>query len=380
MNRRVLGASFLVAGTTIGAGMLALPMTSAGLGFSRSVLLLVGLWLYMMLAGCVMVEICQGKGRSIALIAEEKLGPVFKHIAGAGLLVLFWTLLAAYIAGGSSILFQKFGVSRPLMGFLYTAVLGLPVILCTKAVDHANRVLFLLKVSVFIFIIIGLSPFVELKNLATPVEGTAFSLKAAVPVFFAAFGFHGSLPVLINYLHGSKKNTYISIVIGSTIPLVVYIIWQAITLGVLGMEPAGDGSVGEFIEKLTEKTGHSYLTIFTDVFAFFAMATSFLGVALSLFDYLGEWFPEKLEGETKIKVGFLTFTLPLLFALLYPKGFVFAIGFAAIALSLLAVVLPGLIVLKEKKESSFFINKGIAFVLLAGGLFVIAIEVANKLS
>jgi tyrosine-specific transport protein len=380
MNRRVLGASLLIAGTTIGAGMLALPMTSSELGFSRSVLLLVGLWLYMMLAGCVMVGICQGRGRSIALIAEEKLGPVFKHIAGASLLILFWTLLAAYISGGSSILYQKFGVSRPLMALLYTAILGIPVILCTRAVDNVNRILFLLKVSVFVFIIMGLSPFVKLENLMTPSTGAVLSLKVAIPVFFTAFGFHGSLPVLINYLHGSKKNTYISIVVGSAIPLVVYIIWQAITLGVLGMEPIGDKSVGEFIDKLTEKTGNFYLSIFTDVFAFFAMATSFLGVALSLFDYLGEWFPKKIEGEAKMRIGFLTFALPLLFALLYPRGFVFAIGFAAIALSLLAVVLPGLIVLKEKKKTSIFLNKGLGFALLVGGMLVIAIEVVNKFS
>ena len=379
MNQRVIGASLLIAGTTIGAGMLALPMTSAEMGFTTSVYLLVGLWLYMVLAACTMVAICHGRGRSIAKVAEEKLGPFAKQVARVSLLALFWTLLGAYISGGSSVLSNTFGVSRSLMAFVYTAVLGIAVISCTKAVDYVNRLLFFVKVGVFLALLFGMASFVQVDNLFMAKE-TSGSLVKAIPVFFAAFGFHGSLPVLINYLHGSKKNSYISIVVGSAIPLVVYILWQAVTLGVLGTDSFAEASVGEFVAALSGKTGHLFITIFAELFAFLAIATSFLGVALSLFDYLSEWFTAKEKNDQKVLSGVITFALPFLFAVLYPKGFVVAIGFAAIALSLLASCLPGLVVIKDKTKTSFFLHKGVGVFLLVGGAAVIVLEVMNKLS
>ena len=43
MNKTV-GSTLLVAGTMIGAGMLAMPLTSAGIGLTATVFLLIGLW------------------------------------------------------------------------------------------------------------------------------------------------------------------------------------------------------------------------------------------------------------------------------------------------------------------------------------------------
>ncbi len=380
MKQRIIGATFLVAGTTIGAGMLAIPMTSAGLGFAKSTILLTSLWLYMVLAAVLMVEISKGKGQSIAALADKHLGPVAKHIAGASLLVLFWSLLAAYISGGSSILHQEFGGSQSVFSLIYTGVLGFCVISCTKVVDHTNRFLFVIKCVVFFVIIFTLLPFIEIDRLMMPVTYQPPVLLQAIPVFFTAFGFHGSLPSIINYLHGNKKGIYISIFAGSAIPLVVYILWQAITLGVLGANFENTGNVGLFISYLTAKTGSFYLTALVDLFAFLAIATSFLGVALGLFDYVSEWFPKKLEVRKKIAAAFCTFTLPLLFSLFYPSGFVFALGFASIALSLLAVIFPSLIALFSKSKMSFFLSKGVSLFMLFGGAALIFIEIIAKLA
>ena len=44
LKNKTLGSALIIAGTSIGAGMLAMPLTSAGIGFGYTVLLLVGLW------------------------------------------------------------------------------------------------------------------------------------------------------------------------------------------------------------------------------------------------------------------------------------------------------------------------------------------------
>ncbi|MES2200208.1 MAG: aromatic amino acid transport family protein [Chlamydiota bacterium] len=383
MRQRIIGATLLIAGTTIGAGMLALPMTSARLGFSKSIILLLALWVYMVLAAGIMVEISHGKGLSIAALAKKRLGPWGKHLAGVSLLVLFWSLLAAYISGGSSILHREIGGFHALITIFYVLIFGVCVAFCTKVVDYTNRLLFMIKSVVFLVMIFGLVPFIKSSYLASPGIDVAIALPQAIPVFFTSFGFHGSLPSLIQYLHGDKKSIYFSIIVGSLIPLIVYILWQAVTLGVLGLSFEVGGDVGLFISQLTTKTGKAYLSILADVFAFFAIATSFLGVALGLFDYISEWFAlDGKEGKTvvgKAKIACITFALPLTFSLFYPKGFVFALGFAAIFLSLLAVVLPSIIAIKEKKGSTFILNKGILLFMLLTGLVVIGIEVFGKI-
>lgn len=47
MKNRTLGSIFIVAGTTIGAGMLAMPLAAAGVGFGMTLLLLGTLWALM---------------------------------------------------------------------------------------------------------------------------------------------------------------------------------------------------------------------------------------------------------------------------------------------------------------------------------------------
>ena len=378
MKNRILGSTFLIAGTTIGAGMLALPMTSASLGFWRSTGLLIGMWIYMLFSAGVMVEISQGQGRSIAAIAEEKLGIWGKRIAALSLLGLFWALLAAYIAGGSSILHQESGFSFPVLSILFTLVLGVFVLACTQAVDYANRFLFIIKIAAFLIMVVGLYPFIKAENFICSENVPFFSWYTAIPIFFTSFGFHGSIPSLISYLEGDKKSVHISLIVGSIIPLIVYICWLCITIGPLGSHLTGSEDVGAFVAKLTEITGHPFWNILINAFTFLAITTSFLGVALSLFDYISEWFCEKESFKTRFQTSVLTFSLPLVFALFYPKGFIFVLGFAAIFLSILAIILPSFVAFREKKKS-FFLNKGLISVLLVGGVALIIIELLDKL-
>jgi|SRR5690554_6038570 len=86
------------------------------------------------------------------------------------------------------------------------------------------------------------------------------------------------------------------------------------------------------------------------LFADLALATSFLGVSLGLFDFLAEKFqrPDNKRGRTQS--GLLTFLPPLVFALFYPQGFLMALGYAAIALVVIAIILPVLMVRKVRAE------------------------------
>ncbi len=176
---------------------------------------------------------------------------------------------------------------------------------------------------------------------------------------------------------------------GSFIPLVVYLIWQMITLGVLSPAAFSATSspinVAMFIQHLNAATQNSWLFAATHIFTFLAITTSFLGVAIGLFDALAEAFnwPTHTQSQ-RLKVSLLTFLPPLFFALFYPEGFIMALGYAAIALSILAVLMPVAIALKERpyqltmplyRVAGGKVALALAFI---AGVLIIAFEVMNQ--
>ncbi|NDE82772.1 MAG: tyrosine transporter, partial [Chlamydiia bacterium] len=56
--KKILTGALLVAGTAIGAGMLALPVATAQGGFIPAVVLYVLCWLFMSMTGLLLLEVC----------------------------------------------------------------------------------------------------------------------------------------------------------------------------------------------------------------------------------------------------------------------------------------------------------------------------------
>ncbi|BBQ53156.1 hypothetical protein WP2S18C03_22370 [Aeromonas veronii] len=82
MNTKTLGCTLLIAGTTIGAGMLALPLASSSLGGPATLLLLIGLWALMAFTAMLQVEASLNTGKwYLHQLADHLLGPWGKRIA-----------------------------------------------------------------------------------------------------------------------------------------------------------------------------------------------------------------------------------------------------------------------------------------------------------
>ena len=182
--------------------------------------------------------------------------------------------------------------------------------------------------------------------LALPVEQGVFI--TALPVVFTSFGFHGSIPSIVKYLELDIKKIKISLLVGSSIPLVIYLFWQGITLGLLSQsEFSTINSLTAFITTIQNSIDKAYIQQALSLFADLALITSFIGVSLGLFDFLRD--SSKKWQQSTIITALLTYTPPLLFALFYPQGFIMALGYAAIALVILALFLPVALVLSARK-------------------------------
>ncbi len=402
MNNRqpILGSALLLAGTTIGAGMLALPLASSNLGFGLMLIVMVLMWALMAYSALVMLEVnlATQPGATLFTMARQTLGRRGQLIALAATLFLFYALTAAYIAGGASLMhdyIQELTATDLPQGYTtlgFTLLAGGFVYASTRMVDLANRLLFTLKIAAFISVILFLAPHVDSRQLhQLPTEQAL--LLAALPIVFTSFGFHGSIPSLIAYQKGQNAASPVLLrrimLIGSAIPLAVYILWEIVTLGVVPVNElqqmvAAGGSVGELIGALGSATGDprwigNSLHLFSDL----ALVTSFLGVTLGLFDFLAEACQRPDTRSGRLQTALLTFVPPLLFALFYPRGFITALGYAAIALVVLAIALPVTMCLKLRREqhAGYRVAGGTGALLLALGIGIalIAIQLAASL-
>lgn len=361
---KLLGGTLIVAGTTLGAGLLAIPITSAHLGFTMATLLMVGVCVLMTYTALVTIEInfYYNHAINISSAVEGILGPWARSLGSFSLVLLYYALLAAYIAGGSTTLkgalsgILQIPISDSALAVVYTVVFAGFIYATTRAVDYFNRFLFTLKVIFFFIMIWILLPTVTQENLfSTTTDFGPFWIT--IPVFITAFGFHGSLHSVVDYIGLKPKALTFACIVGSLIPLAMYLSWEFVTVGTLPLFGEfsfekvynNQNHVGTFIEQLNAFAPGKTIGWAVNVFTTLAIATSFLGVGLGLFDFFAQkaHFANNLSGRMKSLL--ITFLIPLAFALFYARGFVFALGFAGVALTIIAVILPTLALLKIRR-------------------------------
>jgi tyrosine-specific transport protein len=391
VKNRILGSILIVAGTTIGAGMLAMPLASSGVGFGVTLGLLVCLWGLMCYTALLLLEVYQHVPADTGLgsLALRYLGRYGQWVTGFSMLFLMYALTAAYISGAGELLASSLSqwlsvTMTPATGvLLFTFVGGGIICVGTSLVDFFNRFLFSAKIIFLVIMLALLLPHIHQINLLTlPVEkGLALS---AIPVIFTSFGFHGSVPSIVSYLNGDVRKLRRVFMIGSFIPLVAYIFWQLATLGsidspVFNALLANQSGLNGLLQAIREVVASPHVELAVHLFADLALATSFLGVALGLFDYLADLFQLQNSVRGRMQTGAITFLPPLAFALFYPRGFVMALGYAGVALAVLALVIPSLLVMRSRQrhpKAAYRVAGGniALWLVFACGIAVIAVQ------
>ena len=357
MNKTV-GSTLLVAGTMIGAGMLAMPLTSAGIGFGFTLVLLLGLWALLTFSALLFVELYQTaeSDAGIGTLAEQYFGKAGRIIATAVLIIFLYALIAAYVSGGGSLLKdllpESFGDKVSIL--LFTVIFGSFIVIGTHSVDKINRVLFFVMLAAFAVVLSLMLPEIKFDNLmATPIDNAL--MISASPVFFTAFGFHGSIPSLNKYLDGNVKALRISILVGSAITLCAYILWQMSTHGLLTQNEflqilKEDATLNGLVKATLAITGSNMIAGAVKLFSTLALVTSFLGVGLGLLECIEDLLKRSFNiSAGRISLSLMTFIPPLVFALFYPEGFILALGYAGQMFAFYAVVLPVSLVWKARR-------------------------------
>lgn len=370
MSSKIIGSILIVAGTAIGGGMLAMPIISAGVGFGGISIVLFLIWLAMCYTALLFVKIYKYNPHDAGLntITQKYLGKTGSFITALSMLTLMYALISAYITGGGAIistnlkLWLGITLSPTLSALLFTFLFGGIVSLGTKLVDFTTKWIFTIKLIFLVIVIVALLPFVKMDNLMTlPVERAL--IFSAVPVIFTSFGFHVVIPSLVNYLKGDYKQLRFVMIVGSLIPLVIYLIWELSVLGsidngiFMSILQTNVGLEG-LILAIREISNARVTNIAVNVFAAAAILTSFLGVALALYDYIKDLSKSTRWISNSYSAIALTFLPALGFALFYPEGFILALSYASISLVVLSLILPVWMLIKAKKQANEKISMG----------------------
>ncbi len=353
---KVKGA-LLIAGTTIGAGVLALPVLTGVAGFVPSLLVYFLCWLFMASTGLLFLEVSlwMPEGANIITMAERTLGKVGKYAAWGLYLFLFYCLTLAYIVGSGGLLVEALSPLAQLkawQGQLLFLILFVPFVYAgARVIGRLNVVMMVgLGASYCAFVVLG-APHVQ-SNLLHHANWK--HLWYALPISFIAFAYQGTVPTLVSYLHRDVKAIRWAIIVGSFVPFIAYVIWQWLILGIVPIEgpygllaTAQEGQTA--VHPLREALNTPLVYLVGQYFAFFALVTSFFGVTLGLVDFLADGTGIKKDWQGKLLLCSIVFIPPFLFASLHPHVFLVALEYAGgFGTALLLGLLPILMVWKGR--------------------------------
>lgn len=331
MFSKILSGTLLIAGTTIGAGMLGIPLVTAQAGFFSAVMMTICVWLFMLATGFLYLEAAMAMpaGSNILSMSFRFLGKGGKSATAAVYLFLYYCLMVAYFAAGAPVFLSFFGGEPGVIGyFLFGALFALIIIFGLRAVDRINYILMAAMFLAYVILVgAGLSE-VRLDRLLTTQSS---SIWMAAPILFSAFGFHNVIPSLADYFQKDTKILKRAIFFGTLIPLCIYLVWQWLIIGVVPIEAIEtafqEGKPATAL--LSTRVGSSSLMTAGAFFGFFAIITSMLGVAFSMVDFIADGVkvePKKKGIRTVLSAA--VFVPAFLLSSIDPNIFIKAIGFA----------------------------------------------------
>lgn len=353
----VFGGAMIISGTAVGAGMFSIPIVTSGVWFSGSTLMLIYTWFCMLISGLMLLEanLNYPAGSSFHTMVKGLLGNVWNSINGLSVAFVLYILTYAYISAGGSIishtLSSAFAINQTMAGLCFAVLVAFIVWLSTKAVDRINTILIGGMVITFVFSVSDMFTQVSTAVLFNKAESDAQYLPyalAALPYLLASFGYHGNIPGLVKYYGKDAKSVVQSLLYGTLIALVIYLLWQFVIQGNVP-RPAfkqvieEGGNIGNLLAQLDKGTVTSTVKQLLNAFSYMALASSFLGVSLGLLDYIADFFKFEDSATGRTKSALVTFVPPTIFALIFPNGFLYAIGFAGLAATIWAVIVPAML-------------------------------------
>ena len=228
---KIFGSALLIAGTTIGAGML-LPVLSRHRLFYPTVVT-ERHWSLTSSSALLILEANLWFPPDVNLLSMTKL-----TLGKAGFiiaLILFFLLLysvnSAYITGSASLLttLETWMPAHSVLAIRLTLVMGTIIFFGTRSVDYSNRLLMLGLICSYVLLISAIAPHVKVNYLSE--VDLAYLPATTIIIVILSFAYQFIIPNIRRYVGNKTRDLVIAILIGAIIPLALYIFWTAVIMG-----------------------------------------------------------------------------------------------------------------------------------------------------
>jgi tyrosine-specific transport protein len=398
---KIIGCLLLISGTSIGAGMLGLPVSTLGINFYIIVFVFLIIWIIILISSLSMLEISLWIKDDINIISISKLifGKNFTLFLSLVYILFFYSLISAYIVGGTSMLIDLIHLKNSNFIYNYISIFflislfSIILIFGIKFSDYINRFFFILLILLYIFLLLSIKniSYLNIDNLKI---FQSRLILITFPIIVTSFGYSLLIPSLKKYLFSNYKILIISIIIGSLIPFIVYLIWEYFFyMFLINTENKfflqtlfGYGNPSEKII-LIFGNNNKLILLLISLFSIFALFSSLLGVSLGLNDFFFDIFKiDKLILLNKLLINILVFFIPSLLSLIYPYGFMFFLSYAGIFASFLLILFPiytlwyGRYIFFIKYKFILFKTEIFFYIIIFFGFFIIFTDLFYKIS
>jgi len=240
----LLNVALLIAGATIGAGILGLPVQTGLSGFFPTLFGTIAIWILMSITAFILAERFMMRAGNFTSdfpsIFKEDFGVIGKYLSVLGYLINYYGVMVAYLCASASILAFLIPISLPswvflLIFFVPTAIITLFGLVY---VFRANSLFMLILFVTFAILLV----MVGHKVVSSRLLFTDWPfLPAAMPIILNAFLFHNILPAVTRSLEYDRKAIYKSIILGTSIACTINILWVIVVIGALPMTNSKGG-------------------------------------------------------------------------------------------------------------------------------------------
>ena len=266
-------------GCTIGAGIFSIPYIVVRAGFWTGALVIVFLGLVILTLHLLLGEIAlrTKKPHQLVGFAAKYLGTKGKWLMALSMVIGIYGALTAYTLGVSESLSQLFGLPQWLMAFFFYIACSMLVYGGLAVLEKSELFMEIIKFLIIAVIFVALigSKYFRPENL------TGFSIyNVLMPygaIFFAYLG-TAAIPEVREELRKHAKYMKKAIVIGTLLPLLVYLGFTIAVIGITGGMTTEVATIG-----VANVLG-SWAFVLLHVFAVLAMTTSFIVLGFALRD------------------------------------------------------------------------------------------------
>ena len=290
------GVIALIVGSSVGGGVLALPATTAQVGIIPADGTLFAIFVLLVCDALLLAEVNvgtmrerdearlqHGRGHSAVVIsfsdmAERTLGFEGKIFTSVLYSFMSLTILVAYISKGGDILSGALNTDHATAATLFTAALGGTIAIGgSRTADVLNRILTYGSTIALVILVIFCAITVDWSDANW--VGSVDAIPETVPIIFLTLVYHDLIPIVCTFLQGDMKQIRKSILIGSSIPLVMFLSWNTVILALTG------GNITDPLEAVSQNLGGNASALL-DCFSVAAVGTSFIGISMGISEFL----------------------------------------------------------------------------------------------